>query len=37
MNFIKILTAGTAGKSRGVLDKCLHGEAPTPYPIIEHF
>ena len=41
MNFIKILTVGTAGKSRGILNKCLYGEAPprgpTPYPFIEHF
>ena len=27
MNFIKILTVGTAGKSRGVFDKCLYKEA----------
>ena len=41
MNFIKILTVGTAGKSRGVLDKCLYREAPprgpTPYPVYTIF
>ena len=41
MNFIKILTVGTAGKSRGVLDKCLDREAsprgPTPYPLYTIF
>ena len=41
MNFIKILTVGTAAKSRGILDKCLYREAPprgpTPYPLYTIF
>ena len=41
MNFIKILTVGTAGKSRGYSTKCLYREAPprgpTPYPLYTIF